>query len=75
MLSVVSHGGFGGAVAAFTPADVSVVVRMIHAPVLFPGDLTGGTGGVGAASLASFLVAVLGFIASEDKDLSEVSLL
>jgi hypothetical protein len=47
---------------------------MIRAAVLFPGDLAGGTGGVGASGLALFLVADLGFLASEDKDLPEISL-
>lgn len=75
MLSVGSHGGFGGAVAASAPGDGSAVVRMIRAAVFFPGDSAGGTGGVGAAGLALFLVAVLGFLASEDEDLPEVSLL
>jgi hypothetical protein len=37
--------------------------------------IVGGTGGVGAAGLALFLVVVLGFLASEDEDLPKVSLL
>ena len=74
MLSISSHGGFGGAVAASAPGG-SAVVRMIRAAVFFPGDPAGGTDGVGAAGLALFLVAVLGFLASEDEDLPEVSLL
>jgi hypothetical protein len=48
---------------------------MIRAATLFPGDPAGGIGGVGAADLALFFVAVLGFLACEDEDLPEVSLL
>jgi hypothetical protein len=73
MLSVGSYGGFDGAVAASAPGDRSAVVRMIRATVLFPGDPTGGTG-VGAAGLALFFMAVLGFLASKDEDLPKVSL-
>jgi hypothetical protein len=47
---------------------------MIRAVVLFPGDPVGGTGGVRAAGLALFFVAILGFLASEDEDLPQVSL-
>jgi hypothetical protein len=74
ILSVGSHGGFSGAVAASAPSDGSAVVRMIRAAVLFPGDPVGGTGGVGSAGLALFLVTVPRLLASEDEDLPEVSL-
>lgn len=72
MLSVGSHGGFGGAVASFAPGDGLAVVRMIRAVVLFTGDPAGGTGGVGADGLALFLVAVHRFLAREDENLPEV---
>ncbi|KAK1626619.1 hypothetical protein QYE76_000934 [Lolium multiflorum] len=58
-------------VSTSAPGEGSVVVRMIHAVVLLPGLPAGGTGGVRAAGLALVLVAVLGFLASEDEDLHE----
>ncbi|KAK1662599.1 hypothetical protein QYE76_050758 [Lolium multiflorum] len=74
-LSVDTHGGFGGAVAASAPGNGSAAVHMIRVAVLFLGDPAGGIGGVRAANLALFLVAVLGFLACEDEDLPEVGLL
>ena len=48
---------------------------MIRVAILFHGDPAGEIDGVGAADLALFLVVVLGFLACEDEDLPEVSLL
>jgi hypothetical protein len=71
-----SHGEVGVVVAASAPGGGSAVVRMIRAAVFFPGDLAGGTGDVGAAGLSLFWwwSSDLGFLASEDDDLPEVSL-
>jgi hypothetical protein len=43
-----------------SPGNGSTVVRIIRSAVLFPVDPVGGIGGVRAADLALFLVAVLG---------------
>ena len=61
--------------AASAPGNGSAAVRMIRVAVLFLGDPAGGIGGVGAADLALFFVAVLGFLACDDEDLPEVGLL
>ena len=70
-----SHGGVGGAVAAFAPGGGSAVVHMIRAAVFFPGDPAGRDWRRGGCWSCFILVAVLGFLASEDEDLPEVSLL